>query len=131
MVVPLALLFSATTTVSATSLIALKIVLVTRRSRMQHSYAKIVEILIESAALVSIVLLGVAILELISYVSPYKLGTTSGRHLFQMLQYLSSLYTPVTVRTPRRLTWYRLMNMSAGNLSYPYCFPHSGGIFPD
>lgn len=89
---------SFTTTVAASSLIALKIVLVTRKSHMRHSYAKVIEIVIESAVLVSIVLLGIAILEVGSYVHTYHMRTASGRALYQTFEYLSYCQGPITVR---------------------------------
>ena len=48
---------SATTTAIATFLVALKIVRVTRRDRVPTSYAKIIEILVESAFMQSVILI--------------------------------------------------------------------------
>ncbi|KAF5310033.1 hypothetical protein D9619_010140 [Psilocybe cf. subviscida] len=90
----LGVLSSFMTTISATSLIALKIVLVTRRSRIHCSYAKVVEILVESAALVSIVALGITVMELLDYARPYKLGTMAGRVSYDVMEYLSYLKGP-------------------------------------
>ncbi|KAF5316050.1 hypothetical protein D9619_006907 [Psilocybe cf. subviscida] len=50
-------LFSVITTLSTTFLIALKIVLTTRRSRMRQFYTKIIEILVQSAGLVTFIVL--------------------------------------------------------------------------
>jgi hypothetical protein len=50
-------LISAATTVCATSMIVLKIILVTRKSRAHYSYTKIIEILVQSAALESVVMM--------------------------------------------------------------------------
>lgn len=46
---------SAATTICATLMIALKITLVTRTSHANHSYSKVIDILVQSAALVSFV----------------------------------------------------------------------------
>ncbi|KAF5321952.1 hypothetical protein D9619_000015 [Psilocybe cf. subviscida] len=99
------MLCSLITTGSSTFLIALKIVLVTRRSHMQHTYGKILEILIQSAALVSTVLLIMAILQIYSYVHAFKPSTASGRSLIQMSIYLACLQTPVTVFAPTLITF--------------------------
>lgn len=82
---------------SATSLIVLKIVLVTRRSKMGRSYTKICEILIESAALVSIWYLGIAILQIASHVHPFVISTSFGRLLYRMYVYLDNSRGPITV----------------------------------
>ncbi|KAF5313766.1 hypothetical protein D9619_013679 [Psilocybe cf. subviscida] len=68
--VALGILFSAATTVLATSMIALKIILVTRESRSQYSYTKVIEILVQSAALQSAVLLVNGIIVFMAYVDP-------------------------------------------------------------
>lgn len=96
----LGILCSFITTLSATSLIALKIVLVTRQSHMRHSYSKIIEILVQSAAIVSIVLFGMAVLILVSRTHPWNLNTTSGRFFFQLGEYLIFVQLPVSVRIP-------------------------------
>ncbi|KAF5309520.1 hypothetical protein D9619_012486 [Psilocybe cf. subviscida] len=79
-------LFSAVTTLLATFLLVLKIVFVTRKSRMQHSYTKILQILIESAALVSFVMLSTSTLALISDVHPFALKTKIGTILYSGVQ---------------------------------------------
>lgn len=94
----LATLSTFITTVSATSLVVLKITLVARQSQMRHSYTKIIEIIIESAGLVSIVLLGMSILDLLSYVHPFDPSTTLGTALNQTYAYLSYCQAPITVR---------------------------------
>lgn len=94
----LATLSTLVTTVSATFLIALKIVLVTQRSHMHHSYAKILEIVIESAALLSIVLLCITVVELASYVHPFDVSTSYGMALDHMAVYLLYCQGPTTVR---------------------------------
>ncbi|KAF5311104.1 hypothetical protein D9619_007632 [Psilocybe cf. subviscida] len=88
-------LFSFIITVSATCLVILKIVLITRRSHMRHSYAKIIEILVQSAALVSIVVVGSAIPEAYNIIQPFALGTTTGNVLYRMDQYTSYILCPV------------------------------------
>lgn len=65
---------------------------------MQHSYTRIVVILVESAALVSVGALGVSILEVIGYVHPYNLNTQAGRFFSQMLRYLMYVQGPLIVR---------------------------------
>ncbi|KAF5317745.1 hypothetical protein D9619_012549 [Psilocybe cf. subviscida] len=90
-------LASLATTASATSLIALKIIRTTRESQMHYSYTRIVQILVESAALVSIVGLGVGSLQLVTYIQPYDMSTSSGRLLYQLLQYLAAVQTPIMV----------------------------------
>lgn len=93
-------LLSAVTTLSATFLIALKIVLITRTNRMQHSYSKIIEILIQSAGLVSFVMLSASTLGLISNVHPFDVETKMGAVLYQVALYISRLQAPVAVRLP-------------------------------
>lgn len=94
-----AALSSLITTVIATFLIALKIILVTRRSRMQHSYTKVLDILIQSAALEAVVLLGITTLSLVGLVHPFIITTTSGRSFYSMYEYLVFMQCPVTVRS--------------------------------
>lgn len=65
---------------------------------MHYSYAKIVEILVQSAALESTVLLGITILELNSYLHPYDMSNTRGRIFYQMLVYFDCLQAPTAVR---------------------------------
>lgn len=93
----LGLLIPFITTVSATSLIALKIILVTHRSQRQRHYAKVIEILVESAAMVSIVILGTAILALMATISPFDLSTTRGKVCWQLYNYLLFVQLPITV----------------------------------
>lgn len=88
-----------TTLVATTSLIALKIVLVTRQSPVRRSYARIVDVLIHSAALVSIVDLSITILQLVDYVDTFKLSTTRGIRLYQVTTYLTYMSAPLTVCT--------------------------------
>jgi hypothetical protein len=92
------------TTISASSLIALKILLVTRQSHSPYSYAKTIEVIIESAALVSVVFLLVAIFNVVSYVHPLDIGTASGRVLFQTSVYLLYLQVPFTGIAPTLIT---------------------------
>lgn len=127
----LGLLSSFITTVTSTSLIALKIILITRQNHMRYSYGKIIEILIQSAALVSIVLLPSSILELVDYVRPYRLDTTTGRVLYQMWMYLGYIQGPVTVCTSRSLSVVNSFNTTlTGNWTYAHCIPRSGGTDP-
>lgn len=93
----LAFLSSFITTISATSLIALKIVLVTRQSHQNYSYAKIIEILTQSAALVSIFLFVSSVVELLDYMHPFTLSTARGRFFIQVIGYLTYIQAPVTV----------------------------------
>ncbi|KAF5317952.1 hypothetical protein D9619_012050 [Psilocybe cf. subviscida] len=91
----LSTLTSVLTTLAATCLISWRIALVTRRSNMLHSYTKIIEILIESAALITIVNVVQAILQLISVTHPISLTNTSGVVIFELYQYLSFIQGPV------------------------------------
>lgn len=88
------------TTVSTTALIALKIVLVTRRSHMHHSYSKVLEILIESSALASIVTFSGAVLLLLSVVHPFRVYKSSGRLLLQVSGLFDCLLIPAVVCKP-------------------------------
>ena len=94
----IAALATAMTTASATFFIVLKIVLVTRKSRMHHSYTQIIVIIVESGALVSVLMLAAAFLQLISFVHPLDLESTSGKILFQVGEYVSALKTSIIVR---------------------------------
>lgn len=96
----LGILSSFLTTMSATLFIGLKIFLVTRQSHMRRTYARIVIILVESAALVSVIGLLTTILIFQGYVHPSKLYTTSGGEIFQLAYYLGALVNPVMVITP-------------------------------
>ncbi|KAF5321955.1 hypothetical protein D9619_000016 [Psilocybe cf. subviscida] len=87
--------FSFMTTVSATSLIAWKIASLTRESHIRHSYTKVLQILVESAALVSVVLSGVFILSLIDAVHIFNLGTMRGKVMLQMASYFGYMQGPV------------------------------------
>lgn len=91
-------IFSLLTTLFATCFIALKIVLVTRQRRMSYSYAKIVEILVESAALLTFFLLGLAILGLVNSKHHFHLNTTIGRVSYELAVCLSYVVGPVIVR---------------------------------
>lgn len=64
---------------------------------MLHSYTKIIEMLIESAALITIVNVVQAILQLISVTHPISLTNTSGVVIFELYQYLSFIQGPVIV----------------------------------
>ncbi|KAF5324145.1 hypothetical protein D9619_011132 [Psilocybe cf. subviscida] len=57
---------SATTTVCATGMILLKIILVTQKSRARYSYSKVIEILVQSAALESFVQIVASIAAIVS-----------------------------------------------------------------
>lgn len=66
--VSLGMILSAVTTVSATVLIILRIFLVTGTSRVHYSYAKAIEILVQSAALEAIILISGGIFGITVYV---------------------------------------------------------------
>lgn len=68
---------SAATTVSATSMIALKIILVTRESHARYSYAKVIEILVQSAALESLVM----IVNCIADIAQYALAASNSNNV--------------------------------------------------
>lgn len=85
------------TTVSTTFLIALKITLVTRQSRRLHHYTKIIEILVQSAAMLSILLLVLAILILVDFVNPFDITTTTGMFCYQLNNYLLYTQLPIEV----------------------------------
>lgn len=93
----LGLLSSFITTVFATSLIAFKIIRVTRQSHRQHHYRRVIEILVQSAAIVSIVMLGLVILSLMAFVSPFDVSTASGRFCYQLYTYLVFAQNPILV----------------------------------
>lgn len=95
-------LFSVITTLSTTFLIALKIVLTTRRSRMRQFYTKIIEILVQSAGLVTFIVLSVISLQLASYLHPFDMDTKFGTVLYEVSIIISRLEGPVIVRLPRR-----------------------------
>jgi hypothetical protein len=61
-------ILSATTTVCATGLIALKIYTVTRKSGGNYTYSKVIEILVQSAALQSLVMIVDSIAEIGTYI---------------------------------------------------------------
>lgn len=98
---------SVTTTVSATSLIACKIVLVTRRSRMVYSYNKILEILVQSAALVSIFLSAIAILQLfapnVDHITPHQ------RLMYNISIYMKYSLGAIIVRASSRFNYNELI----------------------
>ncbi|KAF5328113.1 hypothetical protein D9619_013638 [Psilocybe cf. subviscida] len=96
MILSLGLFSSSITTVSTTTLIALKIIIVTRRSRMRYSYEKIREILVESAAIVLIGTLGLTIVDMVLYVHPVHLDTISGRFAYGAGEYINYLQSPTT-----------------------------------
>lgn len=92
---------SLVTTASATLLIIVKITLVTRQSHRQHYYARIIEILIQSAGILSIVLLGSAIFNLLDFLHPFNLSTTSGKLCWQLENLFICLQSTVEVSNPR------------------------------
>lgn len=69
----LALLFSAATTVSATLMITLKIIIVTRRSHARYSYTRIIDILVQSAALES----SAMVVAFVAAITEYELFTSN------------------------------------------------------
>jgi hypothetical protein len=97
LLISLQLLLSAVTTLSATFLIGLKIFLVTRRSPMRRSYKKVMEILIHSAALVSVSLVIGSILDLMSMHIPNNLQTTGDIIRYELDTYFDIIQTPLLV----------------------------------
>lgn len=117
-------LTSLLTIVAATCLIALKIMCVTRQNRTHYSYTKIVNILVESAALVSIIAILVAILELLAYLRPYNVDTTTGRFFYELSQYIFALQTPILVSFLLFCIIVVCFNAyPAGNWTYSDCIP--------
>lgn len=84
-------LFSAVTTIFATGLIALKIILVTRRNRTLYSYKRVIEILVQSAALQSIVLMAGSIIDFLFYIPNISPDSREG-HIFVMLQAFATVF---------------------------------------
>lgn len=93
----LSMLLSFTTTALATSLIALKIYLATRQTQRYYCYTKIIEILVQSAAILSIIQLGLAILSLMDFVQQFDLTTTRGNAGYQLIEYLVNIQGPISV----------------------------------
>lgn len=93
----LQLLFSAIITMSATSLIGLKIFLVTRQSHMRRSYLRVMEILVQSAVLVSIILWINCIFGLVSLKHPVHLGTSGDTVFYELGSYLNIIQPPLIV----------------------------------
>lgn len=91
-------IISAICTLSGTLLIVVKIVLVTRQSRIRHSYGRVIEILVESAALVSTILLVQGILAVVTYFHTFRLSTRDGMFGYQLAKYLDEIQTTVVVR---------------------------------
>lgn len=120
----IASLASAMTTVTATFFLVLKIVLVTRKSRMQHSYTKAMKIIVESGALVSMLMLAEALLQLASFVHTFDLSTSSGKVLTQLLVYTTSIHTPIIVcclsLLSSSLFAYTIL---PGHWAYTHCLP--------
>lgn len=85
------------TTISATFLMALKIILVTHQSRRQHQYSRIIEIIVQSAAIVSVGTLCLAILSLIDFISPFEPDTSLGEICHQLYAYLVFVELPIAV----------------------------------
>lgn len=92
-----AALISFITILSATFLIALKIILITQRSHMHYSYTKTVEIIIQSAAIVSIVLLGISILSLLDFIHIFSISTSGGKFAYQLGIYLVAAELSIAV----------------------------------
>lgn len=99
LVTSLTLISATVTSLLATSLAALRIIVVTRQSPMRRSYFRVVEILFESAALVCIVFLAIAIIDLIDYIHPFNLRTIGERVLFEVSWHLWISQGPITVCT--------------------------------
>lgn len=87
------------TTVSATFLIALKIILATCQSHRGYHYTRIIEILVQSSAIVCLVEAALAIICLVNFVQPFDLGTTSGKFGWQLYNLLLYAQTPILVST--------------------------------
>lgn len=100
-------LLSAATTVFATLLIALRIILVTRESRCFYSYTKVIEILVESAAVQSAVLLVAGVINVMVAERPTDVGvllvaytSVFRRTIVVMISlYLSDNITPTDAKT--------------------------------
>lgn len=103
----IAIFVSAMITLFATVLITLKIMIVTRRSQVQHSYTKVIEILIESATTTSAILLLDSILLLIASQrsQPQNTDTLSELLPWLILNYVEAIRVPITV-----CLWYNIPN---------------------
>lgn len=96
----IAKLASAMTTVIATFFIVLKIALVTRNSPTPRSYAKIIGIIVESGAIVSVLMIFLAVLQMVFFFHPLQVATTGGKFFLGMWEYLSSFQLPIIVSCP-------------------------------
>ncbi|KAF5315455.1 hypothetical protein D9619_007595 [Psilocybe cf. subviscida] len=93
---------SAATTVFATSMIALKIILSTRDCRARYSYTRIIDILVQSAALESLILVVSAISEIALYIlgEPDDSNMTLYVLFLEILTYASACRLIVTGIAP-------------------------------
>lgn len=98
----LGVLSSSITIISATLLITLKITLATRQVYKHQFYNMIIKILVQSAAIVSILLLGLGILTLVAFIHHFDLSTTSGRFSYQARNYFLFAQTPISVSNVHR-----------------------------
>lgn len=69
---------------------------------MRQFYTKIIEILVQSAGLVTFIVLSVISLQLASYLHPFDMDTKFGTVLYEVSIIISRLEGPVIVRLPRR-----------------------------
>ncbi|KAF5329247.1 hypothetical protein D9619_009241 [Psilocybe cf. subviscida] len=93
-------ILSSITTMSATTLITLRIIMVTRRSPIRSSYRQIIEILLESAAIYSIVLLTHGILLIVDFIHPFDIRSPSGVAMWELSMYINFIQPPVTGIAP-------------------------------
>lgn len=80
-------------------MIALKIIIVTRNGRARYSYAKVIEIIVQSAALQSTVLLVDGIVALIISTHNFPIGSRSAAVLTEMDGYTATCSRAIMVRT--------------------------------
>ncbi|KAF5310045.1 hypothetical protein D9619_010129 [Psilocybe cf. subviscida] len=85
------LLVSAVTTLFATFVIGFMIFLVTRRSHMHHSYRRVIEIVVQSAALISVPLVIGCILDFVSWYIPETVNTTGGLVRYEFNTYIDNI----------------------------------------
>lgn len=114
---------SAATTICATAMIAVKINLVTRRFHACRSYSKIIEILVQSAALQSFALTVNAIAEVASY-ALLESNSDNGRLALEIASYAGACRTAIVVCV--RISCSNELHLTdchTGNCAYPHCFP--------
>lgn len=122
---------SSFTTISATALITYRIIHITRQSPERRSYYRIIEVIIESAFLVSLIQLIQTIVDLISVAHEAILSTKRGEIIYWLSGYLGYLLQPATVcismQLPQTESYSYALSFFLGNCAYPYCFVcHNG-----